>query len=340
MKALIERLLAGARLSEAEAELLLRGLTDPERAPAQVGAVLALLRMRGETADEVRGFARAMRDLARPLPVDREANPPMVDLCGTGGDGSGSLNLSTGSALLAAAAGLRMAKHGNRSISSRSGSSDMLAALGIPHQLGPEDAAACLEETGFCFLFAPHYHPAAGAVAPVRRALGVRTVFNILGPLVNPAQPPYQVVGAFSPEAAELMAGALSGLPLRRAFVVHGTPGWDEATPCGPFHCFVVEDGTVTHTEREPTDYGVARCAPGDLAGGDAAYNAEALQAVFDGAADAHREALVLGAALALEVTGVAESPRAAATRARAALDDGSAARLLARLRAFEPSGG
>ena len=196
----------------------------------------------------------------------------LVDTCGTGGDGSHSLNLSTGVALLSAACGLDVVKHGNRSISSRSGSADVLEALGIPTRMGPEEAANLVEQTGFCFLFAPLYHPAMAEIMPVRRAMGVRTVFNILGPLSNPARPPYQLVGAASPELARLMAEALSGMEIKRAFVVHGSHGWDEATPMGPFMLWDVQNGAVVESERDPALLGFPACAPQDLAGGDAQY--------------------------------------------------------------------
>jgi len=161
-----------------------------------------------------------------------------------------------------------------------------------------------LRETSFTFLFAPHYHPAMKALVPVRKALGVRTVFNILGPLTNPAEPPFMVVGAFSPEVAALMAEALAGLPIQRAFVVHGEPGWDEATPCGPYLLFDVRPGNVSREERDPQEVGLAQCTPGDLAGGEAAENAAAIRAVLGGASGPHRDALTLGAGLALEVSG------------------------------------
>lgn len=330
----LDRLLDGHHLTEEEADALLVLLAGEQISPLLSSAVLAALRAKGETAEEVRGLARALRRLARRPAFARQG--PLVDVVGTGGDRSGSLNISTGVALLAAALGVAVAKHGNRSVSSQSGAADVLEALGLPMPLDERQSARCLDETGFTFLFAPYYHPAMKAVAEVRRALGVRTVFNLLGPLVNPASPSHAVIGAFSPEAARLMAEALSGLPITRAFVVHGTPGWDEATPCGPFLLFDVTPGAVRMETREPLDYGVARCAPQALRGGDAVTNADALRAAFQpGARGAYREALVLGAALVLELTGVESDPRRAAGRARTALDDGRAARTLAAVSAF-----
>jgi anthranilate phosphoribosyltransferase len=299
---------------------------------ALAGALLAGLRAKVETAEEIRGFATAMRELAiRPrIPEGR----PIVDTVGTGGDGSGSLNLSTGTGLLAAACGARVVKHGNRSVSSRSGSADMLECLGVPLPLDEDAAVACLEATGFTFLFAPAYHPAMKAVVPIRAAMAVRTVFNMLGPLTNPAAPPYQLIGAWSPEAARLMADALAGLPIERAFVVHGAPGWDEATPVGEFLLLDVRPGQVIESTRTPGDYGLARCAPGDLAGGDAEHNARELRRVFSGEdRGAHRDALLMGTSLVLEVVGSAQQAAEGVELAAAALDGGAAAALLDRLR-------
>jgi anthranilate phosphoribosyltransferase len=330
---LLERLLSGRDLNATEAAALMRLMGTGELAPALAGAVLAALRAKGETAAEIRGFATTMRELALAPAIPPG---PYVDVVGTGGDGSGSLNLSTGSALLAAAAGVPIVKHGNRSVSSRSGSADVLAALGLPVPLGEKNAGLCLERLGFTFLFAPHYHPAMKHIAPVRTALGVRTVFNILGPLANPAAPPYHVIGAYSEPVAAVMAETLAGMPLERAFVVHGTAGWDEPTPAGPFACFDVRPGHVERSVRDGRDYGVASCMPEDLRGGDAAENAARLKAALGGAdTAAHREALVLGAALALEVCGLTPDAQSGVARARDAIASGAAAKLLAALEAF-----
>ncbi|MCL4169306.1 UNVERIFIED_CONTAM: hypothetical protein GTU68_060546, partial [Idotea baltica] len=276
-------------------------LAEGDLQPALAGALLAGLRAKGETANEIRGFAMAMRELALHPTIPDGA--PMVDTVGTGGDGSGSLNLSTGTGLLAAACGSRVVKHGNRSVSSRSGSADMLECLGMPLPLHENEAVACLQATGFTFLFAPAYHPAMKAVVPIRGALSVRTVFNVLGPLTNPAAPPFQLIGAYSKETAKLMADTLSGMPLERAFVVHGEPGWDEATPAGDFWLYDVRPGKVTESRRSPEDYGLQRCQPKDLEGGDADFNASELQRVFSGEDQgAHRDALLMGTSLVLEV--------------------------------------
>jgi anthranilate phosphoribosyltransferase len=334
LSALLDRLLDGASLEQAEAAALLVALTAPDLAPAMAAALLAALRAKGVTATELRGFAAAMRTQARrpalPTPLDA------VDIVGTGGDRSGSLNLSTGAALLTAACGVPVVKHGNRSISSRAGSADVLQALGLPMPLDEVAAGRCFEALGFTFLFAPYYHPATRNIAPVRATLAVRTVFNVLGPLSNPASPPYLVVGAFDEATAGLIAHALQGSGIRRAFVVHGAEGWDEPTPVGPFTLYDVGPDAVRREQRTPADYGLPRCASVALAGGDAAHNAQALQRVLEGAShDAHRDALLLGAALALEVSGREPAPLQAVRRAAAAIDSGAARALLSGLRRF-----
>jgi anthranilate phosphoribosyltransferase len=332
----LEQLLARRDLGEAEAGDLLRALTDENLAPPLAAALLVALRAKGETAAEVRGFATAMRGLARHF--DLPAGLAAADIVGTGGDGSGSLNLSTGSALLAAACGLPVIKHGNRSVSSKSGSADVLEALGLALPADGAAARRLLDATGFTFLFAPNFHPAMKAVAPVRRALGVRTVFNILGPLTNPAAPPFGMIGAFDLPTARLLADTLAGMPIRRCFVVHGEPGWDEATPVGAFTVFDVRPGVVRRQKRDPAHYGVPRCLPADLTGGDAAANAGAIEAVLTGRdTGPHRDALVLGAGLALDLAGRARGLRRGVELARRTLESGGGTAFLARLRAFRP---
>jgi anthranilate phosphoribosyltransferase len=338
LRATLEALVEGRSLTEAAAHELLVALTDEALPAALAGGLLAALRAKGVTPDELRGFARGMRALAR-----RPRLPAVgatLDVVGTGGDASHTFNLSTGTALLAVAAGAKVAKHGNRSISSRSGSADLLEALGLAMPLDERAAGECLAATGFTFLFAPHYHPAMKAVAPVRAALGIRTVFNMLGPLTNPAEPPYHLIGAFSRDAARLMAETLAGLPIRRAFVVHGEPGWDEPTPAGPFLLYDVRPGEWHESTRSAADYGLPSCRPEDLKGGDAAHNAAALREVFAGRdRGPHRDALVMGAALALEAAGLAADARVGAARAAAAIDSGAASAVLAALASFSRSG-
>jgi len=327
-KEALEALLERRNLAEDAAFELMLALTDAEMTPAMAGALLAALRVKGVTADEVRGFARAMRSLARQPRI--AAGGLIADVVGTGGDGSHSLNLSTGAALLAAASGVRIVKHGNRSVSSRSGSADVLEALGLPLPLDEAGAGLCLDRTGFTFLFAPHYHPAMKAIAPVRAALGVRTIFNLLGPLANPAQAPYALIGAWSLEVASLMAETLSGMEIRRMFVVHGDSGWDEPTPASPFTIFDVTPGTVRKARRSAADFGLRACDELELKGSDAASNATRLAAVLRGEeSGAHRDALVMGAALVAEVTGLARNAAEGTKLATAAIDDGRAAALL-----------
>jgi anthranilate phosphoribosyltransferase len=335
LREFLERLLQRRDLSEADAAELLTHLANPDAVPALAGAVLAALRSKGEVADEVRGFARAMRRLARRPQIASEIRA--IDIVGTGGDASGSLNISTGTALLTAACGVPVIKHGNRSISSRAGSADVLEALGLALPLDADAAGRCLASTSFTFLFAPHYHPAMKAIAPVRAALGVRTIFNILGPLTNPAEPPLHLIGAYSLEAARLIADAFAGLDIERAFVIHGADGWDEPTPIGPFTLFDVRPGQVTVGMRTPEDYGLARCQAACLSGGDALHNAGALRAALYGDdRGAHRDCLLLGAALALEVAGEVRLPRAGVARAAAAIDSGAARRVLDLVSGFE----
>ena len=337
LKKTLDYLLEHHDLSETDASQLLLELTNENLAPAMAGALLAALRSKGLVADELRGFAKAMRKLAKHPVISPGA--PLVDIVGTGGDSSGSFNLSTGSGLLLSALGLRVVKHGNRAVSSRSGSADTLEQLGLKLPLNEMDAGKCLDATGFTFLFAPYYHSATKAVMPVRQALGVRTVFNILGPLCNPAEPPFHLMGAFNLATAELMAETLAGLPNERAYVVHGEPGWDEATPCGVFECFDVRDGDVTHRTRDASEFGLPRCTPQELQGGDAIYNAQCLRDVFAGKdKGAHRSALVLNAALVLELTGRASSPIDAAQQVAAAIDSGLATAVLDKVAAFGAS--
>ena len=333
-KATLERLLERRNLSEAEAGALLKQLTAPDLAAAMAGALLAALRAKGVTADEVRGFAGAMRALSlKPaLPAAIDA----IDIVGTGGDSSGSLNLSTGAALLAAACGLPVVKHGNRSISSRSGSADLIEAIGFTLPLDENRAAECFVATGFTFLFAPYFHPAMKALAPIRSSLGIRTVFNLLGPLTNPAAPRYLLVGAYDAATAELMAGTLAGMRIERGWVVHGASGWDEATPIGSFVAFDVAGGQVTRREINPEELGIARCQPRDLAGGDAKANLKALIDVFEGRdTGPHLDTLVLQCGMALMISGRAQSIAGGIALARAVIDSGKALAWLQRLRVF-----
>ena len=337
----LELLLAGESLQESDAAAVMMSLTDPNHPPALAGALLGALRAKGVTAAELRGFAGAMRSLARRLNLSKTKLQQAIDIVGTGGDASGSFNLSTGAALLAAACGQPVTKHGNRSISSRSGSADVLESLGLSLPLDEQTASECLDALNFTFFFAPYYHPAMKAIAPVRQALGVRTIFNVLGPLTNPANPPFLLVGAYSAEMARLMADALSGMPqLVRAFVIHGAQGWDEPTPIGSFQLFDVRPGSVQASQRDPLEVGLSRCTAEDLRGGEATHNAEAMCEVFAGrGGSAHADALVLGAGLALECTGRVADWQAGIALARATIAEGRALALVDRMREFGARG-
>ena len=330
----LEKLLNRRDLSESESEDLLYQLTDPTGSQAMAGAILAALRTKGVNADEVRGFAKGMRRLARRPQISPDVRG--IDVVGTGGDSSGSVNISTGTALLTAACGVPVLKHGNRSVSSRAGSADVLEALGLKIPLDEKQAGECLAACGFTFLFAPHFHPAMKTIAPVRNALGVRTIFNILGPLMNPATPPFHLIGAFSLDIARLIADTLAGMEIERTFVVHGSEGWDEPTPIGPFTVFDVRPGRVDMQIRVPGDYGLTTCQASDLSGGDASHNARALESVLTGQdRGAHRDCLLLGTALALEVAGRTSSPQEGVELAAAAIDSGKARLVLQSLLAF-----
>lgn len=329
---MLERLLAGQDLSEGQAEAAMRELAGGKAEPALAGALLAALRLKGESAAELRGFARAMRELA--IRPELPAGAPVADVVGTGGDGSGSINLSTGAGLLAAACGVRIAKHGNRAVSSKTGSADVLQALGLNWPDTAGEVTQSLASHGFAFMFAPYFHPAMKSIAPIRAALGVRTVFNLLGPLANPARPPFMLVGAFSREATALMAETLSGLDIERCFVVHGEPGWDEPTPAGKFLLIDVRPGEVRERTVDPADFGIPRCKPSDLAGGERDYNAATLEGALRGeGAGALNDALVLQAGLVLQLVGAAGSLAEGLGAARDALQSGAAGRLLEDMR-------
>jgi anthranilate phosphoribosyltransferase len=297
----IRAVLAGRTLALGEAEGVMRAIADGEATPAQVGALLVLLRQRGETADEIAGFARLLRGRAVPVPA---GGGPLLDTCGTGGDGQGTLNVSTLSALVAAAAGVQVAKHGNRSVSGRVGSADLLEALGVQIDLDAERAAACLRRTGFVFLFAPRYHPAWARVGPVRRELGVRTIFNVLGPLLNPAGADRQLLGVADAALVDKLARVLGELGSRRALVVHGGAGEDEISGAGPTAVAELRDGRVTNATWRPEDAGIRPAPLALLRGGDLEHHAALAQRVLAGEAGPLQDAVALNAGAALYVAG------------------------------------
>jgi anthranilate phosphoribosyltransferase len=329
----LARLVQRQDLTEAEAEAAMHRIMAGEATPAQVGAFLAALRCKGETVDELLGAARAMRAFAAVVPHHQ---PLVVDTCGTGGDGRGTFNISTTAALVVAAAGVPVAKHGNRAASSRSGSADVLEALGVRVDLPPEAAGACLDEVGIAFLFAPRHHPAMRHAAGPRRELGFRTVFNLLGPLCNPAGAQVQVVGVPAPEWVRPMAEALQRLGARRALVVHGDGGLDELSVSGPtLVADTVGPGAeVVEYRVGPEDAGLDRGPLEALRGGSPEENAAIALAVLGGEPGPRRAVVVLTAAAALWAAGAAPDLAAAARLAEAVIDDGRALAKLEALRA------
>jgi anthranilate phosphoribosyltransferase len=326
-KPLLAKLVDGRILSTDEARDFFADCLRGEPTPAQVAAAVTALRVRGETVDEIAAFATAMRDAARTLDHPYDA----IDTCGTGGDGQHTFNISTAAALVLAGAGLKVAKHGNRALSSKSGSSDVLAALGVNLAATPEQQRRSLDHAGIAFLFAPHYHGAMRHVGPVRAEIGFRTVFNLLGPLSNPAGARRQVMGVYDPRLLEPLAEVLGRLGARRAWTVHGQ-GLDELTTTGPTEVAEWKDGAVRRFAVAPADAGLPTATIDDLRGGDAEENAAALRALLDGAPGAYRDVVLLNAAAALLVADRADTLRAGAELAAAAIDDGRAAQALARL--------
>ncbi|HST18856.1 MAG TPA: anthranilate phosphoribosyltransferase [Gaiellaceae bacterium] len=333
MEQALAQLLDGRDLSRGESRRVMDSIMSGEATQAQIGAFLVALRLKGETADEIAGAAEAMRDHVIAV---RPARDDLVDTAGTGGDGGQTFNISTGAALVAAAAGAGVAKHGNRSVSSQSGSADVLEELGFNLELPAESIAGSIDELGFGFMFAPLHHPAMRHAAPVRRELAARTVFNVLGPLTNPAGARSQVVGVYSAELVPVIADVLVRLGARRAFVVHGAGGIDELSPAGPNLVCEVVDGAVRRREIDPATLGVERCAPEDLRGGTPAENAARIRAVFAGGGDAPaRAAIALNAAGAIAAAGHAEDLHDGLEAANETLDSGAAAARLEELAAF-----
>ena len=313
-------------LSSSEAAAAMDDIVDGRVEAAQVAGLLVGLAMKGERPDEIVGFATAMRDRAIAVPVSPGTT---IDLCGTGGDNSGSFNISSAAAIVAAACGATVAKHGNRSVSSRCGSADVFEALGVTIGAGPDILARCLREARLAFLFAPALHPSMRNVVAVRRALGVRTAFNLLGPLTNPTRPGCQIVGVPRPELTELMARALALLGSRRAWVVHGADGLDELSTTGYTKVSECRDGAVKTFYVHPSDVGLAKAPPGALAGGDAAFNAAVVRDVIGGARGPARDVVLLNAGAALLVAGRVARFAEGLSAAAAAIDSGAARQTL-----------
>jgi anthranilate phosphoribosyltransferase len=332
IQAALSQLLDGKDLTREESRRVMGTIMAGEATPAQIGGFLIALRLKGETAAEIAGAAEAMREHAIGV---RPAREDLVDTAGTGGDGGKTFNISTAAALVAAAAGAGVAKHGNRSVSSQSGSADVLEALGFDLDLAPERIAESIDTLGFGFMFAPLHHPAMRHAGPVRTELAARTVFNVLGPLTNPAGARAQVVGVYSPHLVPVIADVLAQLDARRAFVVHGAGGIDELSPSGPNLVCEVVGGMVTRREIDPLDLGIARCDPAELRGGNAVENAARIREVFDGANGGRRSAILLNAAGAIAAGGHAADLREGLELARETIDSGAAAARLEELAAF-----
>jgi anthranilate phosphoribosyltransferase len=324
----IQKLLGGHDLCRAEMAEAMSEIADGGATPAQVGAFLVALRMKGETVDEIAGAAQVMRARVDHVKVARDV---FVDTCGTGGDGRNTFNISTTAAFAVAGAGVTVAKHGNRAVSSRSGSADVLAALGVNVDAPKEIVERCIAEVGIGFLFAPRLHPAFKAVAGIRRELGARTVFNLLGPLANPAGARHQVMGVFEPRWVPVIGGVLATLGAAHAFVVHGE-GLDEIAVTGMTHVCEVKAGVTERYAMMPEDLGVRRWPEAEIAGGDAERNARILRDVLSGQKGAPRDAVLANAAAALVCAGAAPDLKAGVRLAAESIDRGAAAEKLAQL--------
>jgi len=324
----IAELVEGRSLTEDEAAAVMREIMSGEATPAQIGAFVTALRIKGEAVEEITGLARTMRANA----VKVETSLPVVDSCGTGGDASGTFNISTGAALVAAAAGAVVAKHGNRAMSSRCGSADVLEGLGVNIELDAAGVARCLEQVGIGFMFAPLFHPAMKYAGPPRREIGIRTVFNILGPLTNPAGARAQVLGVASAALVPKLAAALRALGTERVLVVHGADGLDEFTVCAETAVCELKDGETTEYTVTPEEFDISRATPESLAGGSLADNVSIIRDVLLGAPGAPRDAVLLNAAAVLLVAGVAGDFRQGVRLAVEALDTGRAQETLEHL--------
>lgn len=317
----IERVVGGGSLSMEEAAAVMDEIMSGEATPAQFGAFVTALRIKGESVDEIAGMARVMR--AHALRVDAGGN--LVDTCGTGGDGAGTFNVSTTAAFVAAGAGARVAKHGNRAMSGACGSADVLEALGAKIDLSPEGVAECIDKTGFGFMFAQRYHPSMRFAAPPRREIGIRTVFNILGPLTNPAGARAQVIGVADAGSAAKMAAALGRLGSERALVAHGNDGMDEISIADATRIWELRDGAVSEYEIAPEDFGLQRAPLADIGAADAEQSAATLRGVLAGKPGAARDIALLNAAAALVAAGSAASLQEGVAAAAAAIDSGAA---------------
>lgn len=328
-RSLLPRILDKNDLTPDEAATAADGLFDDAIDPAVKAAVLVALRMKGETATELAAAARALR--ARMTPFDT-GGTAVLDTCGTGGDGANTFNISTAAAFVVAAAGGKVVKHGNRAVSSRSGSADVLRELGVPIDAGIEWAGRCFRETGLAFCLAPQYHPALAGLAELRRTLGVRTILNLIGPLANPATPAFQLLGIGSPQLLNVYADAMMRLGVRRAAVVCGADGLDEVSPCGPTDVRWIQAGCVTPFTWCPADFGYEACSIDELRVEDAGRSANVIRGVLNGERNAARQAVIMNAAAALLTCGIVDSLRSGVATSTATIDGGDALRLLRQL--------
>lgn len=328
LKTIIGKVATGASLTREEAADAFDRVMSGEATPSQMGGLLMALRVRGETVDEITGAVSAMR--AKMLRVKAPADA--VDVVGTGGDGSGSVNVSTCASFIVAGAGVPVAKHGNRALSSKSGAADVLAALGVNVNITPDQVSKCIAETGIGFMFAPTHHPAMKNVGPTRVELATRTIFNLLGPLSNPAGVTRQMVGVFSKHWVQPLAQVLKNLGAESAWVVHGSDGLDEITLTGPTHVAALEKGNIHSFDVTPEDAGLPRANSSELKGGDAQANAKALSAVLQGKPSAYRNVALLNAAATLIVAGKAKDLKEGVALGTKSLDSGAAAEKLNRL--------
>lgn len=320
------KLLRRENLTADQSRAVMERIMNDEIPPVQIAAYLTALRLKGETADEILGAARAMRGKVRRI---RHAQKKIFDNCGTGGDNSGTFNISTTAAFVLAGCGLAVAKHGNRSVTSQCGSADVLQALGAKIDLTPRQIGRCIDEIGIGFLFAPLLHPAMKAVAPVRKTLGFRTVFNILGPLTNPAFTTHQLIGVFDPDYAEKIALVAKQLGIKKTFVVHSLMHVDELTTVGPNMVSVADNGRATSYRLDPRDYGFGLCRLEDLRGGTAAHNAAILTSILEGKKGPRRDTVLLNAGLGLAASGESTSLKRAIARAADCIDSGRAIKKL-----------
>ncbi|ACV61802.1 anthranilate phosphoribosyltransferase [Desulfofarcimen acetoxidans DSM 771] len=332
MKAILEKVIAGEPLTEEESSYAMNLIMEGEATPAQIAALLTALRLKGETVDEITGFARVMRQKATVVEADF---PMLLDTCGTGGDGSNTFNISTTAALVLAGAGVKIAKHGNRAATSKCGSADVLEKLGVNLELEPQEITDCLNKVGIGFLFAPALHKAMKHAIGPRRELGFRTVFNVLGPLTNPAGAKAHVLGVYSKDLTEIMASVLARLGVFRAFVVHGAGGLDEMSPAGLTEVSEVKDGQVVSYQIDPADYGFRPAKVSQLAGGTPEENAAITTSVLSGERGPRRDAVVLNAALGFMAAGYAEDFAAGVDLANKSIDNGYALKKLIELVEF-----